>query len=657
MIVTLMDDSVLREALARLNDVVLITDADSADEPGPKIVYANAAFERMTGYTTEEVLGLTPRILQGPRTDRAELRRLREALGKWRPVRVCLTNYRKNGVPFDVEFEVVPVANDLGWYTHWVAVQRDVTDRTLAAEVIRTASTCETLLDGACSEVIVFTAAQGATVATRSSVTDPWVTRSVTATGAPHPPALTGVMAQLLGSAFNSPPQVIAVGEPGCVVRALRVPLAGHGDLVIALWRDEVGEWPLADDLLPAVAPRIATAYDRQRVHRERDRLQGELMQAHKMQAVGQLAGGIAHDFNNLLTVITCNLEMLRGQLPGDHLELHEVLGAMNRARGLVEHLLTFSHRRSVAHEAVDVRALVTATGAMLQRTLGQDMSIVCNVSADDPLMIDGDAALLEQALLNLAFNARDAIRSLSPHAGPDRAMLQFTARAVMLSGEEASQWSPLVAGRCIEIVVSDTGPGMSAEVRGRALEPFFTTKRVGEGTGLGLSSVYGTVTNLHGAMRLESAEPHGAVIRMRFPVGTLVVGLHTPTAPDARPRAPRVLLFVEDDDAVRGVMLRVLRTAGHQVVEARTGQEGLALAQSMGAELAGLISDVHMPGLSGLEMVRTLRLVRPDLPVVFVSGNADVSWIEDFGANTALVTKPFVSSRLLAALDEVFSI
>jgi PAS domain S-box-containing protein len=656
----LLEDGVLRHALARLNDVVLITEAEPVNLPGPQIVYVNAAFERMTGYTAAEVIGQTPRILQGPRTNRAELQRIREALEAWRAVRVCLTNYRKNGLPFDVEFEIVPVCNDLGWYTHWVSVQRDVTNRTLAEAAIRRATTFEALLDDASSEVILFTGATGAAVSTRASANDPWVTRHVIPADIAAPHALSGTMARMIATVDESDRGVVAMDEPGCVVRGLRASLAGGGDLLVALWREEAGDWALAAELLPPVVPRIAAAHDQLAVQREHDRLQGELVQAHKLEAVGRLAGGIAHDFNNLLMVITGNLELmreqLRHQLPGEYVELSEVLGAADRARSLVEHLLAFSHRRPVTHEAVDVRALILATTALLQRTLGQDIGIVCEIASEGALIVDGDAALMEQTLLNLAINARDAIRSLPNEAGRQRGIITIGARAVTLSHEQALQWPPLGTGRCIEIVVSDTGNGMSEEVRAKALEPFFTTKGVGEGTGLGLSSVYGTVRNLNGAMQLESAVPHGAVVRMRFPVGTLAADLDVGSVSDAAPLRQRTLLFVEDDAAVRSVMLRMLRHAGHRVIEAHNGPEALDLAATMGEELAGVISDVRMPGMSGIEMVRALRLVRPDVPVLFVSGDADGTWITEFGANTALLTKPFAPPRLFAALDEAFS-
>jgi len=393
----------------------------------------------------------------------------------------------------------------------------------------------------------------------------------------------------------------------------------------------------------------------------DRARIQLQLVQAEKLQAVGRLAGGIAHDFNNLLMVITGNLELMRDQLrdrlPDDSIELSEVLGAADRARILVEHLLTFSRQRPVAYASVDVRALIAATTGLLQRTLGKEITIVSDVSSYEDLIVDGDAAVMEQMLLNLAFNARDAITSLLCDAGRQGGVVTFAARAVTMDHAEALRWAPLVAGRCIEIVVSDTGTGMTDDVRANALEPFFTTKAVGEGTGLGLASVYGTVTNLHGAMQLESAVPHGAVVRLRFPVGTLAVGADTPSLPRATGPVPqRALLCVEDDDAVRRVMLRMLRNAGHHVVEACNGQDALELARTMGEELAGVISDVRMPGMSGINMVRALRTVRPDIPVLFVSGDADATWIDEFGANTALLTKPCAPSRLVAALEQVLS-
>jgi len=648
--------TVLRAALAGLNDVVLITEAEPFDRPGPRIVYVNAAFERMTGYRSDEVIGLTPRILQGPRTNAAELARIHRALESWSAVRVCLTNYRKDGIPFDVEFEIVPVANEAGWYTHWVSVQRDVTARTLAELITRTAATFDELLAGAASEIAMFTGAASCSVCVRSSSLEPWIVRYHHSAGAAPVPEGWPRQIETAIAQTPAPAAVMPISLVDGVGCACAVPLNVGGELAIVVCRTERGAWPLADTLLPAVASRVAAASDRLRVQRDRTRLESELMQAHKLQAVGRLASGIAHDFNNLLTVITGNLEFMRERWRDaravEPVELAEVLGAAERARGLVEHLLAFSHRRPMAAAPVDVRALVASTAALLQRTLGAEITIETSVAAEGELLIDGDAALLEQALLNLAFNARDAIESVAGGLADRR--ITLAARLVVLSDQEAARWAPLVAGACVEITVIDSGPGMTTDVKARAFEPFFTTKDVGEGTGLGLASVFGAVTNLRGAVRLEDALPHGSVVRMRFPRGASSASAEPAPATPLAAAPQRTLLFVEDDDAVRSVMKRMLQSAGYFVVEARNGQEALARVATMGDELAGVVTDVRMPVMCGTDMVRELRKSRPTMPVLFVSGNAESSAIAEFGNRTALLSKPFTHARLLAALDDV---
>ena len=655
-----LDESTLRSALARLNDVVLITEAEPFDLPGPRILYVNAAFERMTGYSAGDVIGLTPRILQGPRTDRAELRRLRAALESWNAVRVCLTNYRKDGTPFDVEFEIVPVANPDGWYTHWVSVQRDVTERTLAADVLRTADSFDALLEGLSAELMLYTDADGCSICVRRSAAEPWAIQHYRRADDDRPPAsLPSAIARVLGAPDGAGTRVIPADTPDYSVRAARARLSGGGHVVLLLWRRVTETWELADTLLPPIAPRAAQAYDRVLAQQDRARLEVQLVQAQKLDAVGRLAGGIAHDFNNLLTVMTGNLEFLRerlrDQLPEEPVELADVLSATERARALVENLLSFSHRRLRTHDAVDVRALISATAALLQRKLGGEIDVVTDVASTGELVIAGDAALLEQVLLNLAFNARDAIVSGASAAVPRQGSVTLSARTVVLDADEALQWTPLRAGRCVELTVVDTGPGMTEAVRASAFDPFFTTKDVGAGSGLGLSSVLGSVTNLAGVVRLEHAVPHGLIVRMRFPASEMPA-VAMPVAPTGAP-IPQVptLLFVEDDDAVRNVMLRVLQSAGHTVVDARNGYDALQLAQTMGTALVGVITDVRMPVMDGIEMSRVLRQSRPKLPLLFVSGNADTSWIEEFGANATLLTKPFAPSRLLAAIGNTF--
>ena len=653
-----------RGMLASLNDVVLVTEAESTDLPGPRIVYVNEAFERMTGYSAADVIGQTPRMLQGPRSSRAELNRLRAALGAWASCRICVTNYRKDGIPFDVEFEVVPVANDDGWFTHWVSIQRDVTERTMAVAVIEAATTAEELFQNVGAELAEYTGADGCTVCARGSAEEPWHVQHVRyeAGGVVShpitPPAAVSAAIHSLVSVLHgaSEHRPLVLEQEGTSVRGEYHALAGGGAISMLVWRAGTGEWQLADTLLPRIAKRVGVKYDGLVVQRERSRLHGELVRAQKLEAVGRLAGGVAHDFNNLLTVITGNMEFLREQLHGqlneEPMELDEVLQAVVRARGLVERLLSISHRRSSAHEAVDLRALVTSTAALLRRTLGANIDVVTDV-ASEALTIDGDAMLLEQALLNLALNARDAIESVDAQSGmPAYGTITIAARVMHLSGAEAQYWAPLQRGRCIELTVCDTGPGMTAQVHARAFEPFFTTKGVGTGTGLGLASVLGTVTNFAGVVRLEAAVPHGVVVRMRFPSGTIPL----PLVPDERTpvhtATPRTLLVVEDEAGVRKVIVRILKSAGHRVIEARDGAEALTMIAVQGNALDAVVTDVSMPVMGGITMAREIRRTRPDVPLLFMSGNAEPGILDEFGSGVSMLSKPFPPSRLLTTIN-----
>ena len=657
----LLEPDLPHRMLASLNDAVLVTKAEPIDVPGPRIVYVNEAFERMTGYSAADVIGLTPRILQGVRSSRSELARLRAAFEAWTSCRICVTNYRKDGTPFDVEFEVVPVANDSGWFTHWVSIQREVTDRTLAVAVIDAAETVEALFQNAGVELAEFTGADGCTVCARTSVEEPWFVHHVgyeAKSAVLHqitPPAAVSAAIDVFDSGPHGESKR-ALEHDGIFIRKVQHELPGGGTIAILVWRASTGAWPLADELLPPVIRRIGAKYNGLITQRDRARLQGELMRAQKLEAVGRLAGGVAHDFNNLLTVITGNMEFLREQLrsqfPAEPMELDEVLQAAVRARKLVERLMSLSHRRTGAHEAVDLRTLVTSTGALLRRTLGANIDVVTDVPPE-PLLIDGDSMLLEQALLNLALNARDAIESEedSFHV-PAHGTITIAARIASLAGAELRRWAPLQAGNCVELTVRDTGPGMTDQVYSRAFEPFFTTKDIGAGTGLGLSSVHGTVTNFSGVVHIERCTPHGVMLRMRFPVGAIPLVRTPGEQPRVHATPRRTLLVVEDEASVRKVIVRILESAGHRVIEAMHGADALAKLAILNENIDAVLTDVSMPVMGGITMAREIRLTCPTLPLLFMSGNAEPDLLEEFGAAVSMLNKPFPTARLLAALE-----
>ena len=513
----------IEQALASLNDVVLICEAEPVDEPGPRIVYVNGAFERMSGYSAADVIGRTTRLLQGPRTARPELDRLRAAIIAWESCRVAVTNYRKDGTPFDVEFDVVPVADETGWYTHWVSMQRDISVRSCAQRQIESADSVESLATGVLRELVEYASADGACWEQRETVADQWetlhaVTRSAATAGAAGAVYVEGT--------DRVPADLVRTDSPRCVVAALGVPDGASARIV--LWSDGRALPEYAAPLAHAIAARSVGTFDRLRADAARLHLAERLRQAQRLESVGRLAGGIAHDFNNLLTVIVGNLELLKDRIPtpsddrGEiHLEIAEVMRATDRACDLVRHLLAFSRQQPLSLTAVDLRAVIRDTVSLLQRALGTHITLATAIPADLPV-VTGDVALIEQVLVNLAVNARDAMESANPDPSmPTTGRITVQVTPVDVHAGGSPEWERLADGAYLCLSVSDNGPGMSPEVLARAFDPFFTTKPVGAGTGLGLSSVYGAVTQMGGWIRLSPASPHGVVARIMLPVHT----------------------------------------------------------------------------------------------------------------------------------------
>ncbi len=369
-----------------------------------------------------------------------------------------------------------------------------------------------------------------------------------------------------------------------------------------------------------------------------------QLRQSQKMEAVGHLAGGIAHDFNNLLTAIGGYAEIVRNGLPpGDPLydDAGEILRAAQRAADLTRQLLAFGRRQVLTPHVLDLRSAVDQMLVMLRRLIGERVEIR-TLHAADPVHAQVDRGQLEQVLLNLVLNARDAM----PDGGIVTIRTGISARTGAQHGKE------LTPGEYAEIAVTDTGIGMSAEVRARAFDPFFTTKPVGKGSGLGLSTVYGIVKQSGGSVAIDSAPGRGTTILVHLPLTAA-----TPTAepaqatPQPRGKAAK-LLVVEDEPLVRDLLQRTLLRAGHTVVTAQNGEQALLQAQSH-ADFDAVITDVVMPHMGGRELITRLRRTNPTLPVLFVSGYSDdsESLLRATAGHGAVLTKPFTSAQLQEAL------
>ena len=366
-----------------------------------------------------------------------------------------------------------------------------------------------------------------------------------------------------------------------------------------------------------------------------------ELLQSQKMEAVGRLAGGVAHDFNNLLSVILGFAHILERRLPDDdrlRRPTDEIVRAAERAAGLTRQLLRFSRKEVPAPRVLDLNSVVRGTLAMLERVIGEGIELETRLH-DDLSPVRVDAGQLEQVILNLALNARDAM----PEGG-----------RLSIETAPASPSPPSGARAGIRLTVVDTGCGIVPEVRARLFEPFFTTKEVGKGTGLGLATVLGIVTDAGGRVEVESEPLRGSSFHVFLPGAN-----EPPSAPllraemsDADRHGTETVLLVEDDSSVRSLLRDVLTDAGYSILASGSTREAAAVAARHAGNIHLLLCDVVLPGGSGPDLHRTLRLTRPSLPVLYLSGYTDDE-LQRAGLpeNAPLVRKPLSGDELLLAV------
>ncbi|WP_269716240.1 cell cycle histidine kinase CckA [Caulobacter sp. NIBR2454] len=376
----------------------------------------------------------------------------------------------------------------------------------------------------------------------------------------------------------------------------------------------------------------------------EQKQMELQLAQSQKMQAIGQLAGGVAHDFNNLLTAIQLRLDELLHRHPvGDpsYEGLNEIRQTGVRAADLVRKLLAFSRKQTVQRETLDLGELISEFEVLLRRLLREDVKLVTDYGRDLP-KVRADKSQLETAVMNLAVNARDAVRAAK---GGGLVKIR-TARLAHADAVKLGYNGPPAELALIE--VSDDGPGIPREVMGKIFDPFFTTKPVGEGTGLGLATVYGIVKQSDGWIHVESKAGAGAAFRIFLPIFNAPEVVAPPTVEPVKTRtiardlsgAGRIL-FVEDEDAVRGVAARLLRARGYEVIEAADGEEALVLAEEHAGSIDLLISDVIMPGMDGPTLLKKARGYLGSAPVMFISGYAEAEFSDLLEGETGVTFLP----------------
>ena len=606
----------LEMAISRIEDFVIITRAAAAPGDEQAIVYVNDAFVRITGYPPQDALGRSPGFLQGPQTDAATVAVVNRAVAQSKAIRAELLNYARDGREYWIDMSIAPILGPDGRAGHFVATGRDITERKRAEE--RLAESEERF-------AIVATMTTDAIwdwdVATGRVE---WNSNIASVFGHDDVPVEDG---------FQEWEAKIHSEDRTRVVASVLAAIDGKADSWVAEYRFLRGAGTYAEVLDQGHIIRNASGAATRMVGGVRDITETRLneakrLQAQRLEAIGQLTGGVAHDFNNLLTVIIGTAETLADELTDPRLSAIARLNhkASRQGAALTRQLLTFAGRQPLESAAFDINDPILAMQELLSTAFGETIALAL---ALDPAAghIRADAAQLEASIMNLSINARDAM----PEGG--RVTIS-TAR----SGTDAV------------IRVRDDGAGMDAATRAKAVEPFFTTKPFGKGSGLGLSMVYGFVRQSGGRIEIESEPGNGTTVSLHFPRLASAEERVEPPPGGAMAGGNERILVVEDDPMVREFTAGTLISLGYRVTGVADATEALrTLATDGPFDL--VFSDVVMPGsIDGRAMANEIGTRHPGLPVVLATGYAD---IEHIGATTRFrpLAKPYTRRQLADAL------
>jgi len=626
------DEAALRESERRFRDTLERARLLAVClDPTGTITFCNDALLALTGYTRAEVVGRNWFDLFAPAADRGEqVGRYRRAVRTGQQLEheelIVLT---RDGRALTVAWSKTLLRDPDGRPVGMSQLGEDVTERKRAVAALRER---EQLLQTVLAHIpcgVFWKDRAGRYLGCNEQVARDLGLASadevVGKTGAdlPHPPAdLTAV----------------SKGEP---VLNREETVARNGRSVTLL----TSTVPLRD---PAGA--VVGAIGMYQDVTDQKRLENQYRQSQKMEAVGQLAGGVAHDFNNLLTAINGYAELLTQDptLPaGAQAFVAEIHGAGVRAAHLTRQLLAFGRRQVLEPRVVDLNEVVAEVTGMLERLIGEDLFLITTL-APDLCPVKADAGQIHQVLMNLVVNARDAM--------PTGGRLEISSRTVAVSAADAREVPDAVPGVFAELAVSDSGCGMTPEVREHIFEPFFTTKEVGKGTGLGLATVFGVVAAHGGHIRVESAPGKGTVFRIYLPraaeVAPALVDFATVRV---RPQGTETILLAEDEAVVRALAARILRASGYEVLEARDGDDAVRVAEEYIGAIDLLVTDVVMPRRGGRETAEAIRRTRPDLRVLFMSGYTDDAVVRNgvLHDQVHFLPKPFTPEALAREVRE----
>jgi two-component system, cell cycle sensor histidine kinase and response regulator CckA len=611
-------------------DVIL-----SIDEEGT-VLFVNHAVERIFGYTPDELMGqkvamLMPTALKPLHQHSvSQSQELGENKQQWSGVEIVGQHKLGYKIPLEISYgELVEEGR-----SHFTAVIRDITERKHAAEILQVSQArYRSLLDDA-PYGIYFITPEGTLLDCNRAYAlmlgyanlEEIIGTNISAKIWKYPEARVVLLRTLTEKFEGIEAEWLRVDG-----KSLHVRLTGrrvHDGLET---RYEV----IAEDVT------------------ERLLLERQFHQAQKMESIGQLAAGVAHDFNNLLGVITGYSDLVMEQAVGQEKlrrRVREIKGAAIRAAGLTRQLLAFSRKQILEPKTLDLNVVVEEIGEMLRRILGAEVELVVNLEKGLK-MIKADPTQIEQVVINLVVNARDAL--------PDGGIVVIETTNVTLDQAYCQRNSADISpGNYALLSLTDTGIGMSDEVKARVFEPFFTTKEVGKGTGLGLATVYGIVKQSGGHIEIHSEINHGTTFKIYLPQTTKAVEEEVPVETVVTPRGTETILMVEDNDWLRSLHRELLQSLGYTVLEAADGSSALQIAENHTGPIHLVLTDLIMPGMSGRSVAENLKTFLPNLKVLYVSGYAEDALVHGdvLRHDATFLQKPFtrdlLATRIRTALQ-----